>query len=27
VLSLPTYCGIEDSEIEFICSRLGSLRK
>ncbi len=26
VISLPTYCSLEDSEIEFICSRLGSLR-
>lgn len=27
VICLPTYCSLEDSQIEFICSRLGSLSR
>jgi perosamine synthetase len=27
VISLPTYCSLTDADIEFVCSRLASLRK
>lgn len=27
VISLPTYCGLQDSDIQFICSELESLRR